>query len=84
MPLKSNEDGSYVASWVPSTSGSYIIQVFIDGKSAGTCIVLRMYTLDSDYEILHVYAVESLVVLDVKCIVLYRLYHSLLGAHMYV
>ena len=36
MPLKSNEDGSYVASWVPSTSGSYIIQVFIDGKSAGT------------------------------------------------
>ena len=69
MPLKSNEDGSYVASWVPSTSGSYIIQVFIDGKSAGTCIVLRMYTLDSD---------------DVKCIVLYRLYHSLLGAHMYV
>ena len=71
MPLKSNEDGSYVASWVPSTSGSYIIQVFIDGKSAGICIVPRMYTLDSD---------------DVKCIhvVLYRLYHSLLGAHMYV
>ena len=36
VPLKSNDDGSYVASWVPSTSGSYIIQVFIDGKSAGT------------------------------------------------
>ena len=35
MPLKSNEDGSYVASWVPSTSGNYLIQVFIDGKSAG-------------------------------------------------
>ena len=36
VPLKSNEDGSYVASWVPSTSGNYLIQVFIDGKSAGT------------------------------------------------
>ena len=35
MPLKSNEDGSYMASWVPSTSGNYIIQVFIDGKCAG-------------------------------------------------
>lgn len=44
MPLKSNEDGSYVASWVPSTSGSYIIQVFIDGKSAGT------YSVESDYQ----------------------------------
>ena len=35
MPLKLNEDGSYVASWVPSTSGNYIIQVLIDGKTAG-------------------------------------------------
>ena len=37
MPLKSNEDGSYVASWVPSVSGRYLIQVYIDGKSAGEC-----------------------------------------------
>lgn len=41
VPLKSNEDGSYVASWVPSTSGNYIIQVFIDGKTAG---VSRIHT----------------------------------------
>ncbi len=58
MPLKCNEDGSYVANWVPSTSGSYIIQVFIDGKSAGTVLtcahtpwtlyfVLCLYDLNS-------------------------------------
>ena len=45
VPLKSNEDGSYVACWVPSTSGSYIVQVFIDGKSAGTQVILKIVAL---------------------------------------
>ena len=35
MPLKCNKDGSYTAAWNPSTSGSYIIQVFIDGRHTG-------------------------------------------------
>ena len=35
MPLKSNGDGTYVASWVPSESGNYLIQIFIDSCSSG-------------------------------------------------
>ena len=35
MPLKSNGDGTYVASWVPSESGNYLIQIFIDSCSTG-------------------------------------------------
>ena len=36
IPLKSNRDGSYSVAWVPSTTGAYIIQVFIDGRHTGT------------------------------------------------
>ena len=35
MPLKSNNDGTYVATWVPSESGNYLIQIFIDSCSTG-------------------------------------------------
>lgn len=35
MPLKSNNDGTYEATWVPSESGSYLIQIFIDSCSTG-------------------------------------------------
>ena len=35
MPLKSDGEGSYTATWVPATSGTYLIQVFIDGKHTG-------------------------------------------------
>ena len=35
MPLKSNKDGFYTAMWVPSTSGNYIVQVFIVGRETG-------------------------------------------------
>lgn len=36
MPLKSDEEGGYTATWVPATSGTYVIQVFIDNKHTGT------------------------------------------------
>ncbi len=39
MIVKSNKDGSYVVTWVPSCSGSYTIQLFIDGRDAGTHIL---------------------------------------------
>ena len=35
MPLKSNDDGTYIANWIPSVSGSYMIQIFIDDCSTG-------------------------------------------------
>ena len=35
MSLKSNGDGTYVASWVPSEGGSYLIQIFIDSCNTG-------------------------------------------------
>ena len=55
MPLKSNEDGSYVASWVPSTSGKYLVQVFIDGKSAGTSGIFHMmYIYPGNFNFLQV------------------------------
>ena len=44
MHLKSNKDGSYIATWVPSTRGSYVIQVFIDGREAGNT---RVYSIHS-------------------------------------
>ncbi len=47
MPLKSNNDGTYIANWIPSVSGSYMIQIFIDGCSTGkynflTIVYLRL------------------------------------------
>lgn len=39
MPLKSRDNGTYVANWVPSVCGNYLIQVFIDGKSIGIVLV---------------------------------------------
>ena len=35
MPLKSGGDGCYTATWVPGTSGKYLIQIFIDDKHTG-------------------------------------------------
>jgi hypothetical protein len=35
MPLKSDGDGCYTATWVPGTSGKYLIQIFIDNKHTG-------------------------------------------------
>ena len=35
MPLKSIGDGTYVANWVPSVGGNYLIQIFIDGCRTG-------------------------------------------------
>ena len=45
MHLKSNKDGSYIATWVPSTRGSYVIQVFIDGREAGNTHVHSMHLM---------------------------------------
>lgn len=36
MPLKSDGEGGYTATWVPATSGTYVVQVFIDNKHTGT------------------------------------------------
>lgn len=57
MPLKTNKDGSYHATWVPSASGSYTIQVFIDGRPAGTGGILII-----------IYAVEVIVNTDLVLI----------------
>ena len=35
MPLKNDGKGSYTATWVPAASGTYCIQVLIDGKHTG-------------------------------------------------
>jgi hypothetical protein len=36
MPLKSNNNnGTYEATWVPSESGNYLIQIFIDSCNTG-------------------------------------------------
>lgn len=48
MPLKSDGEGCYTATWVPATSGKYIIQVFIDNKHTGmyaiAVLVCYIYT----------------------------------------
>ena len=35
MPLKSDDEGCYTATWVPAATGTYLIQVFIDNKHTG-------------------------------------------------
>ena len=35
MPLRSDDEGCYTATWVPATSGTYLVQVFIDNKHTG-------------------------------------------------
>ena len=44
MPLKSSEDGRYIANWVPSASGQYLIQVFIDGRIAGIYVCMYIFS----------------------------------------
>ena len=43
VPLKSNNNGTYIANWIPSVSGNYTIQIFIDGCSAGMIIYTTTY-----------------------------------------
>ena len=33
--IKDNKDGTYLATWVPSASGNYLLQVYIDGNAVG-------------------------------------------------
>ena len=35
MRLESQDNGTYVAQWVPAVSGNYLVQVYIDGRSTG-------------------------------------------------
>ena len=44
MPLKSDNEGCYTATWVPGTSGTYLIQVFIDNKHTGVYNTIISYT----------------------------------------
>jgi len=43
MRLESQDNGSYTAQWVPSVSGKYLIQAYIDGRSTGKAIVHKLY-----------------------------------------
>ena len=47
MAIQNNKDGTYTASWVPSTAGSYSIHICIEGSSPGTadaeCVVLYIH-----------------------------------------
>lgn len=63
MPLKSNQDGSYVASWVPSASGHYVIQIWIDGKEAGglSCDQLGHHFLSHDHIVMSLHGLGGYV-----------------------
>ena len=50
MRLESQDNGTYVAQWVPAVSGNYLVQVYIDGRSTGIYTPLYMYALP-DYVI---------------------------------